>query len=372
MSAYLMIMIVLAAALGVYVYHTVKRIMKFYGFNTSGKFLRMVNIALVIYVIVSCVNMWNTSAMVLLHIVALFILTDMIALVLKKLCKSWSTYKAYKVCRKLYGCGLLPVVITILLLGYGYENMKHVVKTQYFVETTKNVSNYRIVLITDTHYGTIQSPDILKNRISEINTQSPDIVILGGDIVEEGTSKESMQEIFGLLGMLNSKYGIYYVYGNHDRQPYTDSRSYTDEELTEAITENGISILEDENVVIQDDLVLAGRGDAAWGGTSGRASTEEILEGADRNKYIVMADHQPIAAEENNAQGVDLQLSGHTHAGQIWPVGWLSELAGVLNYGEYQKGNCKVIVSSGFTGWGYPVRTEGNCEYVIIDIMAVP
>lgn len=71
---------------------------------------------------------------------------------------------------------------------------------------------------------------------------------------------------------------------------------------------------------------------------------------------------------ENNAQGVDLELSGHTHAGQLWPVGVLSELTGVLNYGEYQEENCKVIVSSGFTGWGYPIRTEEHCEYVLINV----
>lgn len=79
-------------------------------------------------------------------------------------------------------------------------------------------------------------------------------------------------------------------------------------------------------------------------------------------------DHQPVEAEEDNAQGIDLALSGHTHAGQIWPVGHLSELGGVLNYGEYQEGDCKVIVSSGFTGWGYSVRTEGHCEYVVVNV----
>ena len=63
-----------------------------------------------------------------------------------------------------------------------------------------------------------------------------------------------------------------------------------------------------------------------------------------------------------------MELSGHTHAGQLWPVGVLSELTGVLNYGEYQEENCKVIVSSGFTGWGYPIRTEEHCEYVLINV----
>lgn len=159
------------------------------------------------------------------------------------------------------------------------------------------------------------------------------------------------------------------INGNHDRQPYTDDRSYTDEELDNAITENGITILEDGYIEIQNNLIIAGRGDASWGNASGRESSQEILEGVDHGKFIIMVDHQPIEAMENSEQGVDLQLSGHTHAGQIWPVGVLSELTGVLNYGEYQKADCRVIVSSGFTGWGYPIRTEGRCEYVMISII---
>lgn len=246
--------------------------------------------------------------------------------------------------------------------------MNHVLKTEYLLETEKNLGNYKVVLITDTHYGTIQDTEVLKNKIEEINMQNPDIVVLGGDIVEEGTSKEQMQEVFQVLGGITNHYGIYYVYGNHDRQPYTQNRSFTNEELEHAITENGIVILEDDYVEIRDDLVIAGRGDAAWGNVSGRASTEEILDGIDREKYIILADHQPVEAEENSEQGVDLEISGHTHAGQVWPVGILSELAGILNYGEYQEGACKVIVSSGFTGWGYPIRTEEHCEYVVINI----
>ncbi|MDO4299400.1 MAG: metallophosphoesterase [Lachnospiraceae bacterium] len=246
--------------------------------------------------------------------------------------------------------------------------MTQVIKTEYQIVTDKNVGNYKLVLITDTHYDTIQDTNVLKQKIAEINQESPDLVILGGDIVEEDTSKKAMEEVFQVLGGLESTYGIYYVYGNHDRQPYTEHRSYTDQELEDAISGNGITILADSYQEINEDLILAGREDAKWGNHSGRASVEELLADVDREKYIIVADHQPIEAKENDAQGVDLELSGHTHAGQIWPIGIISELTGILNYGKYQQGNCQIIVSSGFTGWGYPVRTQEHCEYVVIHI----
>ena len=81
-----------------------------------------------------------------------------------------------------------------------------------------------------------------------------------------------------------------------------------------------------------------------------------------------MADHQPIEAKENSGQGVDLLLSGHTHGGQIWPTGILSELMGTLNYGAYKQDGCTVIVSSGTAGWAYSIRTGAHCEYVVVDL----
>lgn len=247
--------------------------------------------------------------------------------------------------------------------------MGRIVRTEYRVGTEKELDEaYRLVLITDTHYGTIQDKELLREKADEISGEEPDLVVLAGDIVEEGTSKEDMEEVFQVLGGIRSRYGVYYVYGNHDRQPYTERPAYADGELAGAIRKNGITILEDGAVELGDDLLLAGRADAAWGNVSGRAAPEEILKGADKERFVIMADHQPVETAENAAAGVDLLLSGHTHAGQMWPIGVFSELFGTLNYGEYQEGDCRVIVSSGFTGWGYPFRTEEHCEYVVVEL----
>lgn len=362
------IMIIGDIIVGIYSFFLIRRALKFWLKKDSGILLNILNLILTAIAIFCCFNIWSISAVIALHIIAIALLTDIAAFIIKKGVKRFKDHAIYLQIKKIYLSGMLPLLISAIILVYGFGNMQFTVRTEYQVETSKNVENYKIILITDTHYGTIQNPDILKQKIEAINKERPDVVILGGDMVDEGTSKEMMEEIFRLAGNIKTKYGVYYVYGNHDRQPYTNTPTYSDDELAQTIEGNGITILEDNYKEINDDLVIAGRADAAWGNNSGRASVNEILKNVDRKKFIIMADHQPIEAEENSKQGVDLEVSGHTHAGQIWPIGLLSEFAGVLNYGEYQKENCRVIVSSGFTGWGYPIRTEKHGEYVVINI----
>lgn len=367
MGIYIVLGMMLAGIVGVYSYFYIKRIFTFAGVNMSRRSSKIICFCAALAVAAACVNVWSIAALIVLHILGMSVFCDLIFLFFRKVYKKQDGRIGKKV-SSFYRCGLLPVIITAILLGYGFYNMGHVVKKEYQITTEKNVNDYRIALITDAHYGTIQDPELLDRAVEELNKEELDAVILGGDIVEEDTSKEEMQQAFQVFGGIKTSHGIYYVFGNHDRQPYSDNPSYTDEELVTAIEKNHITILEDSYVEINEELIIAGRGDAMWGNSSGRKSMEEILQGVDRNRYIITADHQPVQTEENDAQGVDLELSGHTHAGQIWPVGWLSELAGVLNYGVYQEGDCKVIVSSGFTGWGYPLRTEGHCEYVIINL----
>lgn len=368
MAVFYGILAVVGILLGIYVYSFLTRTLGFYGAPVKRAWIRILIILVSAVIAWRCMNLRQTSAMVLLHFVIFAMVFDLAALIGKGIFRWLKKERAGVIWRKIFGCGLLPLAAATGLLIYGFFNMNRVVQTEYEVETEKQVGDYQIVLITDTHYGTIQDKSLLKNKISEISAQDPYLVILGGDIVEEGTSKADMEEVFQVLSGIESRYGIYYVYGNHDRQPYTEERTYTEEELSQAITKNGITILEDSYVEIGDDLILAGRGDAAWGNSSGRASIEELLEGADREKYIVVADHQPVEAQKNGKAGVDLELSGHTHGGQIFPVGVISQLTGTLNYGEYEKEGCRVIVSSGFTGWGYPIRTEKHCEYAVIHI----
>lgn len=266
---------------------------------------------------------------------------------------------------------IVPLLTTAFVLIYGSWNIANPIRTCYTYTSPKPLSqNYRIVLITDTHYDTIQDPAVLEAAIPAINAENPDIIILGGDIVEEGTSREAMQEVFAQLGKLNSTYGSYYIFGNHDRQTYSSHPAYSRKELWRTIEDNGITVLSQQYNVIHSELVLAGMEDLSVYRGADRPPLSEFLDPEDAGKLIIVADHQPNRWESHKEGGMDLQLSGHTHAGQIWPIGHFLELAGGLSYGEYHLDGCTAIVSSGFAGWGYTLRTSEHSEYVVIDILA--
>lgn len=315
-------------------------------------------------------RVWSVAGLAALHLAAFFALTEAVALPLRKWGKRWKERGWYQALRGVYRTGLIPGALTCLLLGWGFYNMSHIVKTEYTVSSPKLKEDRDLVLLTDLHYGTVQNPRVLQSKLREINGLNPDLIVLGGDIVEEGASREEMEQIFQTLGELQSAYGTYYVYGNHDRQLYADRRSggraYTEDQLAEAIERNGITILRDQITELGPDLTLAGREDASYPG--GRAQAAELLAGADPDRFLIVADHQPVDANQNAALGVDLQLSGHTHAGQIFPAGLLTEKIFGFSYGQYWQGQCSVVVSSGAAGWGFPIRTEKRCEYVVVHL----
>ena len=355
-----------------YTYRKSGSLISFYGGNPLSRKGRIIRAGVALIVGVICANMRHTSAMVALHLIFLFLIQDLAAGLLRLLFRRGKERHYYQLLHKVYYCGLVPVAVFLVFMIYGFVNMGHVQEKDYTVSTVKEIGDYHIAFVSDIHYGTIQSRDVVREAFDEIQSKKLDILILGGDIVEENTSKESMEEIFAMAGKVKTTYGTYFVYGNHDKQPYTENPDYTGEELAKAIEKNGIRILQDSYVEINGELILAGRDDAGWSNTSGRKTTEELLqkfsEREREEKYILVVDHQPVEAEDNAEAGVDLELSGHTHAGQIWPVGHFTEMAGQLNYGMYQRGKCKVIVSSGVAGWGYALRTQGDCEYMLINL----
>ena len=242
--------------------------------------------------------------------------------------------------------------------------MRDVRQTTYPVVSEKLETPVRILFVSDLHFGTAMDVERLRAYCDEMQETKPDLVLLGGDIVDESTGKADMQAAFAALGSIESTYGTYFVYGNHDRANYASSRPYSAQELEAAILDSGIVILRDERVQA-GELTLCGTEDLS---SRSRLPAAELLKDADGAGLTLVLSHQPGGAEEYAAAGADLMLSGHTHDGQIWPLGYINALIGP-KYGEYTFGDMTLLVSSGICGWGYPVRTQGVSEYVLIDLL---
>lgn len=172
--------------------------------------------------------------------------------------------------------------------------------------------------------------------------------LLGEDFVDESTSKEDMEILFKKLRRLTKVAPVYFVYGNHENKI-----KFTKNKLNQETTKNNITILNDQEVQL-NDIILIGRKD--YNLTS--------------KTYNIVLDHQPQGTKENIKNNVDLQLSGHTHNGQMFPLSYSYHLqpdfAG--NYGKETFKHHTKIISSELVGWGFPIRTEGICEYVVVNI----
>lgn len=352
--------------LTVYMFFYMRSMLRFFHVLPEGRTLSLVSGLLAFLIVFVFRAFWNLGNLAIVHLVFISLAFSLLARLVQVLFKPGEDSLFFRV----YASRLVPVLLTAVIMVYGIWNMNHVIRTEYRLKSSKLSRNYKIALIADTHYGTIQDGRLLKDKIEEINAQKPDLVILAGDIVEEGTSKEKMHEVFQVLGGLESTYGTYFVFGNHDPQNYSDKPSYTKKDLLGTIEDQGITVLRDKAVELGQDLVLAGRKDAGWNNSDRRLTSDRLLARVDKNRYVIVADHQPLEAEENAAQGADLQLSGHTHAGQIFPIGVINTLRGDLNYGEFHFDDLTAIVTSGFTGWGFSFRTQAHCEYVMVNLMA--
>ncbi len=321
-------------------------------------------------VLVPSMHIFGTPVLLVLHVVVLGLLMELIYAVTVRFCRVRAAWW-----RRLYLSSAVPLLGVVLLGGYGAANIRHPVHTSFIVETEKALppGGYTIALVTDLHYGNALDGEDLRRDAAAIAEARPDVVLLGGDIVDERTTREGMGEAFDILSSIPARDGTYYVYGNHDKALYTADPAFTSEALAETIEAAGITILEDRSVTLPSGLTLTGRQDRSDPMRTGvpRASAASLMEGLDPAAYHILLDHQPREFAENAAAGYDLMLSGHTHDGQIWPLGLIVEALdkGTMLYGRAAEGAMDIIVSSGLVGWGYPLRTEGHSEYVTIHLV---
>ena len=270
---------------------------------------------------------------------------------------------------KFYWQGWLPIIACAIYLGIACFLCVNVWKTDYTLSTDKELGTLRAAVFADSHLGTTFDGEGFEKHLQDIQAQNPDILLIPGDFVDDGTSKEDMIKACEALGNFSCKYGVYFSYGNHDRGYYRNSESeFMEEDLIRELEKNGVHILKDEYELIDDRFYIVGREDAS---VKDRMSAEELIGSIpDKDKYIIVMDHQPNDYANEAATDADLVLSGHTHGGQMIPITYVGVLFGINDrtYGYENREGTDFIVTSGISDWEIVFKSGTKSEYLLITI----
>ena len=270
--------------------------------------LILICIMVALHFVLGFINM----VIVFLHLLIIWMISDAIA---------WIVRKKTKRQGKHYYAGIFAIAFTIVWLGIGWYNAHDVKRTEYNLLTDKQlgIDSLKVIGFSDSHVGATFHWQEFEQYIERINKEHPDIVVIIGDYVDDDTSKEDMERSCEALKKLKTKYGVYYVYGNHDEGYWArNGRGYTIKDVDRCLEQNNVRILHDETVPIAGNVLLCGRLDESYGdrNKTGRKNASSLMANA-KGKYVICLDHQPndYAAEADSK--MDLVLSGHTHGGQF-------------------------------------------------------
>ncbi|MFV0395775.1 MAG: metallophosphoesterase [Coprobacillaceae bacterium] len=274
------------------------------------------------------------------------------------------TSKKFPVFKKFHGSGLIMIILMISLAIYDDLQLIKIKQVTYHLESEK-IDSLKILQITDLHVADAIETKQIQVFCEQVNTLDIDIVFLTGDIFEEKTTYNQIQEVAAMLGTINNKLGIYYVFGNHDNRTIEDGLDFTSEDIKQAFENNKIHVLDDE-VIDLGDVSIIGRKNIGLNRKRKRESTESLLTTLNTEDYLIVLDHQPIDLEENAKVGIDLQLSGHTHGGEMYPLEYVeSFFTGNIVYGKKEINQFTAIDSSGVS---FSKRTGAPNEYTYIII----
>ncbi|MDD4050513.1 MAG: metallophosphoesterase [candidate division Zixibacteria bacterium] len=257
--------------------------------------------------------------------------------------------------------GLVAVVVAVGYINAMATNIQTLDLT--IPKGANGRKDITIVAASDMHLGTIIGRWRCNSLVEQINGLKPDLILLAGDIVDEDLGRVVQQNLGEELSRLDAPLGVYGINGNHE---YIGGVERADAYLRD----HGITMLRDSVVTLDGGISLVGRDDrsANWGGGPGRKPLEVLMASVDKSLPVILMDHQPFGLGEGVANGVDLQLSGHTHHGQLWPFNYITDRIYEVSRGYKKIGNTNVYVSTGFGTWGPPVRLGNRPEIVKITL----
>ena len=300
-----------------------------------------------------CYDVGNSTIFILLYLVIIFLVLDLGRL-FRLVPRGW-------LCQNVYTTIIITMGIFVLFL-LANINYHHKVRRELTLTTQKPLTKpIKLVMLSDLHLGYHNPKQELHRWVELINNESPDYVLIAGDIIDMSMRpliEENMAEEFRRI-----KAPVYACLGNHE---YYSGEPQAQQFYHDA----GIRLLRD-TCEASGDLCLIGRDDRA---NPHRKSLGKLMAEANAqfpalsSKFSVLLDHQPYYLEQAEKAGIDFQLSGHTHHGQIWPISWITDRIYECSHGEYQRGNTHYYVSSGIGIWGGKFRIGTKSEYVVATI----
>jgi len=261
--------------------------------------------------------------------------------------------------------GLIVISLVSVIVVAGHINALWINVKEIPLTIHKKVSGapeVKILMASDIHLGALIGERREKHLLDIIREQKPDLVLLCGDLVDGEIAPVLRKKLGRHIQEIQTPLGVYAISGNHEYIGGIDK-------TLPYLKSIHIRMLLDEVITLPNGIQLVGRNDHSAGrGANAPKPLADLISGINREKPIVVMNHQPFNLQEAADAQVDLHLSGHTHNGQLWPFNYITKAMFELSWGYLKKGDTHFYVSSGYGTWGPSVRTGNRPEVVIFKL----
>lgn len=290
----------------------------------------------------------DSSIIVMLYLTMVFLLLDLLRL-LHILPLTLLTANAPM------AIGLTVAMVAIFVYGNLHYRNKQRVSLELTTEKPLQ-HQYKVLMASDMHLGYHNRRAELARWIDLMKAEQPDLILIAGDIVDMSIRPLIEEDMAAEFRRLECP--VYACLGNHEY--YTGTP-----QAQQFYRDAHIRLLSDSHAVVDSSLVIIGRDDRT---NRRRKRVADLVGKAGTECYTILLDHQPYALEQSEQAGVDFQLSGHTHRGQVWPVSWITDAIYECSWGSHHRGSTQYYVSSGLGIWGGKFRIGTQSEYVVATI----
>lgn len=313
----------------------------------------------------------------LLYIIFVVAIADLIKVIVKTIYRKKRLDQTKLRSRRTFVVSGAVCMIVITVIGvYGMVNAGIIRTTDYDITVDKsggNLDSLKVVLVADLHMGYSIGTDHIANMVKKINAQDPDVVVLAGDIFDNDyDALDDPEKLEKTFRKIKNRYGVYACYGNHDIKEKilagftfkSKEKKESDPRMDTFLEAAGIKLLQDDSVLIDDSVYIYGRADSRHPGRgiSKRKIPEQIMESLDSSKPVIVIAHEPDELGELSDAGVDIDLCGHTHDGQMFPGNITTALVWENSYGYLNKNGMHNIVTSGVGVFGPDMRVGTIAE----------